>query len=114
MCTCTVDVTLIHLTDVHGWINGHPHEPELDTTFGDLKSLLTHMHSNLDEDDDLWVFDTGDLVEGTGLSDATKVHGQDIFPIMNQIDYDGATIGNHDVGHNATVDALNRYACECV
>jgi 2',3'-cyclic-nucleotide 2'-phosphodiesterase (5'-nucleotidase family) len=46
--------------------------------------------------EEFFLFDTGDLVEGTGLSDATPVHGQYIFPIAQQVGYDGITIGNND------------------
>jgi 2',3'-cyclic-nucleotide 2'-phosphodiesterase (5'-nucleotidase family) len=48
----------------------------------------------------------GDLVEGTGLSDAAPVHGQYIFPIAQQISYDGITIGNHDIGLPETVSLM--------
>ncbi len=33
--------------------------------------------------------------QGTGLSDATPIHGEDIFPLALQIPWMGATIGNH-------------------
>jgi hypothetical protein len=47
---------------------------------------------------EFFLFDTGDLIEGTGLSDATPIHGQYIFPVAQNVDYDGLTIGNHDIG----------------
>ena len=31
------------------------------------------------------LFDTGDLIEGTGLSDATPIHGQYIFDIIKDV-----------------------------
>jgi 2',3'-cyclic-nucleotide 2'-phosphodiesterase (5'-nucleotidase family) len=42
---------------------------------------------------DLLLVDTGDLHDGTGLSDATKVDGSNSMPIFNEIEYDLLTIG---------------------
>lgn len=45
-------------------------------------------------------------MEGTGLSDASPIHGQYIFPIAQQVSYDGITIGNHDIGLPDTVSLM--------
>jgi hypothetical protein len=38
-------------------------------------------------------------VQGTGLSDATEVHGEYIFPVVQMVNgYTGLTMGNHDIG----------------
>ncbi len=42
---------------------------------------------------DLLLVDTGDLHDGTGLSDATKQDGQLSMPIFDEVDYDLLTIG---------------------
>ncbi len=55
---------------------------------------------------DLFFFDSGDIVEGTGLSDATAVHGERILPIVQRMPYDAITIGNHELYHSETVLAL--------
>lgn len=84
---------------------------------------------------ELLLLDSGDLIEGTGYSDATPIHGEndrfvlnlaqsrsvhvfpiffgltmfageDIFPVISKIDYDALTIGNHDIGHPETVDLM--------
>jgi 2',3'-cyclic-nucleotide 2'-phosphodiesterase (5'-nucleotidase family) len=54
----------------------------------------------------LFFFDSGDIVEGTGLSDASSVHGERILPIVQQVPYDAITIGNHELYHSETVRAL--------
>ena len=54
----------------------------------------------------MFFFDSGDIVEGTGLSDATAVHGEAILPIVRQVPYDAITIGNHELYHSETVHAL--------
>jgi 2',3'-cyclic-nucleotide 2'-phosphodiesterase (5'-nucleotidase family) len=50
------------------------------------------------------LFDTGDLIEGTGLSDATPIHGQYIFDIIKNIStYNGLTMGNHGMKTNQII-----------
>jgi hypothetical protein len=95
---------------VHGWIDGHPHTPGLDADFGDFASLLEHLNADADANNyDLLVFDSGDLIEGTGLSDASAIHGQYIFPIIEMVgNYTALTIGNHDVGRSDTIALIKR------
>eukprot|EP00003_Mantamonas_plastica_P029425 TRINITY_DN6966_c0_g1_i2.p1 TRINITY_DN6966_c0_g1~~TRINITY_DN6966_c0_g1_i2.p1 ORF type:complete len:275 (+),score=52.00 TRINITY_DN6966_c0_g1_i2:86-826(+) len=103
--------SIMHLTDVHGWINGHPHNETLNTDFGHLASFLSHMKAKAEADkSEFFLFDSGDLIEGTGLSDATPVHGTNIFKITEQLEqsYDGMTIGNHDIGHPETVELMQQ------
>lgn len=42
---------------------------------------------------DLLIIDTGDLHDGTGLSDASAIDGTESMPIFDEIDYDLLTIG---------------------
>lgn len=46
---------------------------------------------------DLLLIDTGDLHDGTGLSDATKKDGELSMPVFDEIDYDLLAIGNHEL-----------------
>jgi len=47
------------------------------------------------------------LVEGTGLSDATPIHGEYIFPVVQKVtNYTTLTIGNHDIGNPSTVQFM--------
>jgi 2',3'-cyclic-nucleotide 2'-phosphodiesterase (5'-nucleotidase family) len=103
-------VTIIHTTDIHGWVAGHPHNATLDADFGDFSSLLVHMQANAaSNDEEFFLFDTGDLIEGTGLSDATDVHGQYIFDIIQNVaTYNALTIGNHDIGHPEVIDLIEK------
>jgi 2',3'-cyclic-nucleotide 2'-phosphodiesterase (5'-nucleotidase family) len=101
---------LYHTTDIHGWVNGHPHEPKLDCDFGDWVSFMEHRRAWAKANNvELFLFDTGDLIEGTGLSDAAPIHGQYIFPPTLNVSYDGMTIGNHDLGHANTVETITDY-----
>ena len=84
----------IHITDTHGWVFGHPHDERYNTDLGDFSSLMEHLL--VQEDKEVLLFDSGDIIDGTGFSDVTSVHGEKIFPIFERIPGFGAlTIGNH-------------------
>eukprot|EP00033_Pygsuia_biforma_P000238 GCRY01000297.1.p1 GENE.GCRY01000297.1~~GCRY01000297.1.p1 ORF type:complete len:513 (+),score=111.91 GCRY01000297.1:164-1702(+) len=105
-----LNVTLMHVTDVHGWVYGHRHMPALDADYGDLSSFVTHMKADCEKNQrEFLLFDTGDILEGTGLSDSTPVHGEYIFPVVMEAvgdDLTGATVGNHDLMHNSEIEGL--------
>ncbi|KAA6404313.1 MAG: putative 5' nucleotidase family protein [Streblomastix strix] len=79
-----LNITLLHTTDVHGWIYGHDHQ-NYDADFGDVYNFIRH---------------------GTGLSDATPTQGEFIFDIAKKIPYDGLCIGNHELGSATCVDLI--------
>eukprot|EP01112_Ceratiomyxa_fruticulosa_P010925 TRINITY_DN2916_c0_g1_i1.p1 TRINITY_DN2916_c0_g1~~TRINITY_DN2916_c0_g1_i1.p1 ORF type:complete len:551 (-),score=112.53 TRINITY_DN2916_c0_g1_i1:390-2042(-) len=101
-------INIIHTTDIHGWYFGHPHNETLNADFGDFHSLVQHLLANAQAaGEEFFLFDTGDLIEGTGLSDATPIHGQYVFPIVQNVTlYNGLAIGNHDIGHPDVVDLM--------
>lgn len=101
----SVSFTILHVTDVHGWLYGHRHNATLDADFGDLLDLNFHLAKQASQNgnSEVLLLDTGDLIEGTGLSDATPIHGQDIFPIAPNMPTVASTAGNHDIGHEETV-----------
>lgn len=68
------DVNVIHSTDTHGWLLGHQKlsepEPNYSGDLGDFASFVAHMKQlALEKDLDLLLVDTGDVHDGTGLSD---------------------------------------------
>lgn len=68
-------LNFIHLTDMHGWIAKYP--PNKDTDLGDILSFVTHAKRMAREQGgDVFVFDSGDAVQGSGLSDADLPHGR--------------------------------------
>ena len=100
------EINLLHLTDVHSFVAGNRHEG-VDADYGDLTSFVRHMHDQADARGvDVFVLNTGDLVDGTGMSDATPVAGEFLAPILQRIPYDGLTIGNHELYEDSTVDNL--------
>ena len=99
-------INLLHLTDVHSFIAGNRHEG-VDADYGDLVSFVQHLHALADARGvDLFVLNTGDLVDGTGMSDATPVAGEFLAPILKRIPYDALTIGNHELYEDSTVENL--------
>eukprot|EP00733_Pompholyxophrys_punicea_P002004 Pompholyxophrys_punicea_v1_NODE_1273_length_826_cov_1.319066.p1 type:complete len:207 gc:universal NODE_1273_length_826_cov_1.319066:678-58(-) len=92
------DVNILAVTDVHGWLSGHKHEPFYDADYGDFFSFIEHMRVEARKNKrDLFIFDSGDNVDGSGLSDITEVSGQYVFPILEMIPFSALTVGNHEI-----------------
>ncbi|KAJ7265403.1 Metallo-dependent phosphatase-like protein [Mycena haematopus] len=99
------DINVISTTDTHGWLLGHQHdsspEPNYSGTWGDYKAFVTHMKELAEEKDvDLLLVDSGDLHDGTGLSDGFPTGGvdaQESNEFFKQMPYDVLAIGNHEL-----------------
>ncbi|GIQ88603.1 5'-Nucleotidase/apyrase [Kipferlia bialata] len=104
-------LTVLHHSDMHGWLYGHKHESNYNADYGDYQALLNHVDDYFTTEadttlEDYLVYDSGDFLQGTGLSDATSPPGIDIIEVMNMVDFDGTTIGNHELGLPESVDYL--------
>ncbi|KAJ3730292.1 Metallo-dependent phosphatase-like protein [Lentinula raphanica] len=99
------DLNIIHTTDTHGWLLGHQHasfpEPNYSGDLGDFASFVHHMkHLAIEKDVDLLLVDSGDLHDGTGLSDgfpAGGIDAHDANQFIKQLPYDIMAIGNHEL-----------------
>ncbi|PPQ78988.1 hypothetical protein CVT25_002272 [Psilocybe cyanescens] len=99
------DINIIHTTDSHGWLLGHQKasfpEPNYSGTFGDFASFVTHMKElAIERDTDLLLVDSGDLHDGTGLTDGFPTGGVDAHDanqFIKQLPYDVMAIGNHEL-----------------
>ncbi|KAG2138338.1 Metallo-dependent phosphatase-like protein [Suillus clintonianus] len=99
------DLNVIHTTDTHGWLLGHQKkswaEPYYSGDLGDFSSFVTHMKQiAIDKDVDLLLIDSGDLHDGTGLSDGYPPGGVDAHEsnkFLERLPYDLMTIGNHEL-----------------
>ncbi len=95
----------LHLTDVHGWYQGHQKksepEPNYSGDWGDFASFVSHMRKLAKKKGvDLILVDTGDLHDGAGLSDgypAGQVDGQVSNQFHAMVDFDLLTVGNHEL-----------------
>ncbi|KAJ4483664.1 Metallo-dependent phosphatase-like protein [Lentinula aciculospora] len=66
--------------------------------FGDFSSFVQHMKQiAIEKDVDLLLVDSGDLHDGTGLSDGFPSGGIDAHDFIKQLPYDIMTIGNHEL-----------------
>lgn len=91
-------LNFLHTTDTHGWLEGHLKEKNYGADWGDFVSFSKHMkHKAGNLGVDLLLVDTGDLHDGSGLSDAALPNGVVTNPIFEEIDYDILTIGNHEL-----------------
>ncbi|KIM77791.1 hypothetical protein PILCRDRAFT_825024 [Piloderma croceum F 1598] len=113
------DLNIIHTTDSHGWLLGHQKtsspEPNYIATLGEFASFVTHMKALAKEKDvDLLLVDSGDLHDGTGLSDGFPPGGVDAHDsnkFMLELPYDLMAIGNHELYiYNNTLDMYKNFA----
>lgn len=113
------DVNIIHTTDSHGWLLGHQKlsapEPNYSGDFGDFASFVSHMKLlALEKDVDLLLVDSGDLHDGTGLSDGFPAGGVDAHEtnqFIAELPYDVMAIGNHELYIYAnTLDMYKNFA----
>ncbi|KIL65228.1 hypothetical protein M378DRAFT_162158 [Amanita muscaria Koide BX008] len=113
------DINVIHTTDSHGWLLGHQKtsfpEPNYSGDFGDFASFVSHMKQIAEERDvDLLLVDSGDLHDGTGLSDGYPPGGVDAHDsneFIKQLPYDVLAIGNHELYIYAnTLDMYQNFA----
>ncbi|KAK0497263.1 Metallo-dependent phosphatase-like protein [Armillaria luteobubalina] len=99
------DINIIHTTDTHGWLLGHQKtsfpEPNYSGNFGDFASFVSHMKEiAITKDVDLLLVDSGDLHDGTGLSDGYPPGGVDAHEstqFLTELPYDVMAIGNHEL-----------------
>ncbi|KAI0310757.1 Metallo-dependent phosphatase-like protein [Amylostereum chailletii] len=107
------DVNIIHTTDSHGWLLGHQKasepEPNYSGDLGEFASFVAHMKEIAERKGvDLLLVDSGDLHDGTGLTDgfpAGGVDGHDALQYFAQLPYDLLAIGNHELYvYNDTLD----------
>lgn len=94
---------VISVSDTHGWIYGHRHQKEL----GDYGTLVSYIERTRDEAANdparaVLAIDGGDLIEGTGLSDATPIKGMYIYQAASEVGFDLITVGNHDLGSESS------------
>ncbi|EKM79523.1 hypothetical protein AGABI1DRAFT_114061 [Agaricus bisporus var. burnettii JB137-S8] len=99
------DINILHTTDSHGWLLGHQKtsfpEPNYSADLGDFASFVTHMKKIANEKGvDLLLVDSGDLHDGTGITDGFPpggVDAHDANEFVKMLPYDVMAIGNHEL-----------------
>ena len=101
------DINIVHVTDVHSWLSGHLHEPANEADYPDVLALFQHLEARAHaQGRDIFLFNSGDIVDGTGLAGATAVDGAALTPIIRQMPFAALTCGNHELYINSTVENL--------
>ncbi|KAJ7094369.1 Metallo-dependent phosphatase-like protein [Mycena epipterygia] len=99
------DINILATTDTHGWLLGHQKEsfpePNYSGTWGDYSAFVSYMKElAVEKDVDLLLVDSGDMHDGTGLTDGFPpggVDAQDANEFFKRIPYDVLAIGNHEL-----------------
>ncbi|RMZ91122.1 hypothetical protein DV736_g1632, partial [Chaetothyriales sp. CBS 134916] len=91
-------VNFLHTTDIHGWHAGHLAEPSYSADWGDYVDFASQLRKRLEsEGKDLLVIDTGDRIEGNGLSDASDPKGKFTYRLLQEQHVDLLCLGNHEL-----------------
>lgn len=105
-------LNILSTTDTHGWLRGHTHSSHIpeslySASIADVASFHEHLSSKADDlGVDLLFVDSGDTVDGNGFVDAdtSGVKGHMARKVLQQVGYDIATPGNHEVSATLTRD----------
>ncbi|KAL5498030.1 hypothetical protein ACEPAH_2961 [Sanghuangporus vaninii] len=113
------DLNALRTTDTHGWLLGHqepsPPEPNYSGTYGDFTAFVQHMNEiALKKRVDLLLVDSGDIHDGTGLSDESPpgtIDGHDSSQFLKRLPDDALAIGNHELYvYNNTFDKYSFFS----
>ncbi|CAE6402940.1 unnamed protein product [Rhizoctonia solani] len=119
------DINILHTSDTHGWLLGHTKnqwpEPNYSGTYGDFISFVGHMKKLAEEKDvDLLLVDSGDLHDGSGLTDGYPkggINGEEAIKSFLKVPYDVMAIGKSrkamsytSVTADVTLDIYNNFA----
>ena len=99
-------LTLIATSDLHMNLNSYDYYTDSEASFGfaNIASTIRYIRST---STNTLVFDNGDLIQGPPLTDLwldDETHPHPAIACLNAMDYDGATLGNHEF--NFGIDPL--------
>ncbi len=88
----TVTLTILHTTDLHGYVRAH--QTEEGEVRGGLDRIATLVRREREADPDALLLDNGDTIQGNSAAFLFK--GRHIIECMNALGYDAMTVGNHE------------------
>ncbi|MEX0315995.1 MAG: bifunctional UDP-sugar hydrolase/5'-nucleotidase [Allomuricauda sp.] len=108
-------ITILHTNDVHSHIDPFPKSHSLYPNLGGVARRASLVHQIRNENPNTLLLDAGDIFQGTPYF---NFYGGELeFKLMSKLNYDAATIGNHDFDNgvdgllaqvpNATFDLLS-------
>ena len=87
-------LTILHTNDVHSHIDAFPNDHQEYPNMGGVARRATLVNSIRQENPNTLLFDAGDIFQGTPYF---NFYGGELeFKLMTKLNYDAATIGNHD------------------
>ena len=87
-------ITILHTNDVHSHIDPFGPDSGKNANKGGVARRATLIQKLRDENPHTLLFDAGDIFQGTPYFN--YFGGELEFKLMSMLDYDAATIGNHD------------------
>jgi 5'-nucleotidase/UDP-sugar diphosphatase len=111
----SIDITVCHTNDMHGGIDetGAVYmNPDFPPPLGggaSAKDVIDYFREQAkDRGEGFLLLDAGDFFQGTPVG--TRTQGTAIMDFMNRMDYDAATIGNHefDIGKDALIALIKQ------
>lgn len=96
-----VKLRLLGMTDLHGYLRGFDYHSGKGNPAVGLSRLATLIRAARSENPNSLLFDNGDTIQGTVLSDratamASPDHPHPVIDVLNRLGVDAATIGNHE------------------
>ena len=92
--TAEKDLVLVHTNDVHGRIVEEKGRDKTTSVVGDAKLATVIENERAKKDQTTVVVDAGDAFQGLPISNSTK--GEARAEILNKMNYDAMTVGNHE------------------
>ncbi|MBW2961196.1 bifunctional metallophosphatase/5'-nucleotidase [Mesonia aestuariivivens] len=96
-------ITILHTNDVHSHIEPFPADDAKYPNLGGVSRRYTLIESIRKENPNTLLLDAGDIFQGTPFF---NFYGGELeFKLMSKLNYDAATLGNHDFDNG--IDGLN-------
>ncbi len=97
-------ITILHTNDVHSHIEPFPENDAKYPGMGGVSKRAWLINQIRNEEKNVLLFDSGDIFQGTPYFN--KYGGELEFKLMSAMQYDAATIGNHDFDNG--IDGLDK------